>query len=674
MKIAVSQTFLQSIVNTPKNVLLSLNQFIRNVEADSQYLRKAEKVEGGKCFKLKISNSYRLFYIHKSDFMILLDIRKRNGKTYKNLEPIKDAQRIYSESDNFHEIEIAELIVDEPQSEETIIKIADLIKSRIPKKYWDKLLRITDEDEILNLDLPIEYIDYIIENFTLNSSTSIEEVENDTFYNLSSESDFNKYINNDISRSEYIIRNLYLTDEQKAILENSEPGPVLVKGGPGTGKSILALYKVKRLLESGENKILFTTHNEALAEQSKDYLETLIGSELEKFSVEVKTVTEVAEEIFFANNSTHKICDQKQANLILDSSIELMHGVQGISQFFQDITSSYILEEFQLVIDGRGIKSEQDYIDNPRFGRDKQLNKSQRKIIWKIYLKWTDLLDKSGLLTIEKLKCKVLSQVETNKTYFYNHIIVDEAQDLSPIALKLLFNLAPKEGFYLTADTDQSLYQRSFGWDHIQHYIGYQGETKELKKGFRSVYEVWRAYNNIVPGFRSARSERQSGSKPELLFTDDPITQVEYIKDFLDRSVRENPKHPRFAAVILVPNADYGNLLSSQLTHHKLPAEYVDSRENYGLSDRWIKVMSVQDSKGLEFPFVVVAGLKEGIFPQNITSKNTHEAIQIKKQYQQLFYVACSRAKYRLLVCASTIRPSSLLKGINESYWNCVRK
>ena len=41
---------------------------------------------------------------------------------------------------------------------------------------------------------------------------------------------------------------LRLTPEQERLINQDRRGPILVRGGPGTGKSTLALYQVQRLL------------------------------------------------------------------------------------------------------------------------------------------------------------------------------------------------------------------------------------------------------------------------------------------------------------------------------------------------------------------------------------------------------------------------------------------
>ena len=60
-------------------------------------------------------------------------------------------------------------------------------------------------------------------------------------------------------------------------------GPTQVKGGPGTGKSTVALYRVRSLIEKLRKmgqpapSILFTTYTNALKKFSEQLLEQLLG-------------------------------------------------------------------------------------------------------------------------------------------------------------------------------------------------------------------------------------------------------------------------------------------------------------------------------------------------------------------------------------------------------------
>lgn len=87
-----------------------------------------------------------------------------------------------------------------------------------------------------------------------------------------------------------------------------------------------------------------------------------------------------------------------------------------------------------------------------------------------------------------------------------------------------------------------------------------------------------------------------------------------------------------------------------------------------------VKLMTVHASKGLEFDYIFVTGLEEGLFP--------HERMNEKKdddeEERRLFYVALTRARKRLFLTYTTIRtifgaqqvnsPSLFINDIDEAY------
>lgn len=88
----------------------------------------------------------------------------------------------------------------------------------------------------------------------------------------------------------------------------------------------------------------------------------------------------------------------------------------------------------------------------------------------------------------------------------------------------------------------------------------------------------------------------------------------------------------------------------------------------------FISLMTIHLSKGLEFPYVYIAGMEEGLFP-NIIYNNNLKKIE---EERRLFYVALTRAEKQVFISFSKKRlhwgkiintkPSRFLKEINKKY------
>lgn len=73
-------------------------------------------------------------------------------------------------------------------------------------------------------------------------------------------------------------------------------------------------------------------------------------------------------------------------------------------------------------------------------------------------------------------------------------------------------------------------------------------------------------------------------------------------------------------------------------------------------NENFVSLMTVHKSKGLEFEYVFIAGVEEGIFPMKIKEYGpVRESTDIEEE-RRLFYVALTRAKKKLEITGSRNR------------------
>src|SRR5262249_59448851 len=93
---------------------------------------------------------------------------------------------------------------------------------------------------------------------------------------------------------------LKLDEDQRQLTHWALQGPTMVKGGAGTGKSTVALYRVKAILErpgaTGQEHVLFATYTRALIAASRQLLAQLLPPD-QMARVRVATCDEIAREI-----------------------------------------------------------------------------------------------------------------------------------------------------------------------------------------------------------------------------------------------------------------------------------------------------------------------------------------------------------------------------------------
>lgn len=673
MCIKATRRFSRASSCLPKEISTKLPQVIAYIE--KHHPRDACRIRQGKFWRTRVTRRYRLFYRYDElGCLCLLDFRRRDKHTYRNTILLSEEY-------------IISIIETEKSgdSKENLLSRDKLYQCNIPDRYHQPLLEIQDEDGLLLSEVPYRYLKKIIDIL----DRSIEAV------NTEFQQDFNSsesLVDFCLSAESYKLLHP-LSEKQNRILELPNDRAILVQGGPGTGKSILALHRIKKLLSDRKRrKILFTTHSETLVEYFKELLEELVPDELDSGRVEVRTVDDIVRE--YARESQAVIASREISELCLNSVMRMMNSDLNIARNIQakleHIGELLILQEILGKIESMGISSLEEYRQHSTIGTnsDSRANRMRiREAIWYIYEKWENLLQQSGYITIEQSRRKALNAVieesirnslNPDRSHFntkYDAVIVDEVQDLSPTALKLLIKLGESSRLFLTADRSQSLYERHFSVDYAQRNIEGGITERTLTKSFRNTREIGIACPNIL--IRTDRTTTPfdfyslEGNKPKIFLTDDLIEQSRSVVDFI-RDACQKWKLPVSAGVILVPNELLGLFITRQLNHIGLKAQWLDRKFSQPDEEGCIQILSLHAAKGREFEFVAIVGLEEDILPRSLSEFEEHEQITLENQERRLFYVGCSRAMRSLLVCGSRSKPSKFINEIrnqNSNYW-----
>jgi superfamily I DNA/RNA helicase len=351
------------------------------------------------------------------------------------------------------------------------------------------------------------------------------------------------------------------------------------------------------------------------------------------------------------------------------------HKREAYKQKLEMLGLSYLLEEILDVIEGCGLATLEEYLPPfARKGRKTQLIANHRKAMWAVYQIWQERMSKNGYISWEQMRRQALEIGTQLLKKPYQAVIVDEAQDLSPVALRFLLALVPSfEKVYLTADASQSLYQKGFSWKQI--HDDFKVMSRELlDRNYRNTQQIATACATILKGTDAGDVEglvpescAYQGNVPTLLLVDNQEQRIRAIKDFFINAARQF-RLPIHASAVLCPTKQLGEEIASQLTSVGMKAEFV-TREMLDLNQPSIKVLTIHSAKGLEFPFVVVVGLKEGLLPHIPPHLPSDEIPAAIDQQRRLFYVGCSRAMRSLMVCSSRSKPSSFLDFLCSPEW-----
>lgn len=697
-----TRTFLNELLDLPRSVSKQVPRKVELLEqdpisaqGDAKKLKDYENV-----YRVRIGN-YRLFYTFGQGWIKLLSIRKRDERTYTVLDslvefdhPAVPPEQALLEpqairSGGFPQ-EIS--VTDFPSLDESDTTLQPSVTNpvttalprnlteallqqwQIPQEFWAALTHVQYSEALLDLPIPAKYLERVLDNLF---PRPLNQIKFQPEYLLQNPDDLNRFVEG--SLSDFLLK---LDPEQERLKDFGGKGPTLVKGGPGTGKSTLAIYRVAKLRERGCTPILFTTYTQALVGYSEQLLEQLLGQPPQQSQVEVTTVDSLANRYYQQVWGKPKIATIEQCITYLDKALQIadiparnVFERQVYRQALERLGSSYLLQEFQDVIESWGISNLEDYLTLERKGRGTPLKHSLRVALWAVYEKWNSLIAQNGLVTWGAIRLRALDSVRQLMKKPYQAVIIDEAQDLSPTALRFLLALVPNlEGIYLTADASQSLYQRGFSWKQIHADLKVAGRTLLLKRNYRNTKQITDACTTILKDTHAGDSEcliqelsPHQGNVPVVCLTDDFDEENTAIQEFFVASAREF-RLPLHGGAVLCPDSRIGYAIAQRLTGSGVQAKFVSGKQ-IDLNAPYIKVLTLHSAKGLEFPFVVVAGLRDGQLPYLPPNLPLEEKDEVIDEQRRLFYVGCSRAMRSLMVCGSRSKPSLFLNSLHHPQW-----
>jgi superfamily I DNA/RNA helicase/mRNA-degrading endonuclease RelE of RelBE toxin-antitoxin system len=552
-----------------------------------------------------------------------------------------------------------------------------LEKLDIPRPYWPRLQACSTDDDLLNANLPEPVLARLIEAIY---PRAVEHRLNEPRRVVESECELEEVIEGKRDWREFI---LDLDDDQRSFVEGygqgEKSGPWIVKGGPGSGKSTIALYCIRELLKArraelgieGLPRILYTTFTNSLKRGSEAILRDLLGK---RNSCEIHTINSLATKIFTDGHEGQlDFLDEKSNRQLIEESIKAV-GDQEEDRRFSMRDKDFIQEEIEWVILGNNITKLDYYRSFSRTGRSRQLGAKQREQIWKIWEHYKELIRQKYCWTLDQVVCQAYWRVtkdDTTRAFKYDYVFIDEAQDLKPVAIRLAIALCREpRNVFITADPNQTIYGKGISWAGIDSALRRgRAKHKRLTRNYRSTQEIVKAVNEIAEKLTDPDVETlgtdspYEGDPPVLRMVENQKQELSAIEDFIRRGMRDLGIGPGGAAILVRANQSAEDL-AKQLSP-ALNAKYMPSKKTV-LDHPGVKVMTMHAAKGLEFPTVVVAGVNSGELPFNWDGPERADKIE---EDRKLFFVACSRAMRRLMVTANKDCPSVFVTDLSDDNW-----
>ncbi|MGP3935330.1 UvrD-helicase domain-containing protein [Nonomuraea sp. KM88] len=472
---------------------------------------------------------------------------------------------------------------------------------------------------------------------------------------------------------------VYLHPEQRKIAYRAKPynGPVKVTGGPGTGKTVVALHRVKALadrLPAGTGKkILLTTYTNALSDLLGRLLDDLGGPELTG-KVEVLNIDKVVRDVLRQDSESQW------------AGVEVL-GDAAIAVRWDDVVASsgqttfdrlFLIGEWEQVILAQNIRTRDEYFAARRSGRGRRLIRAERLQVWKLVQEFERRLDRDKAIGFKQAAVKASDVAATwsDADRPYRHVVIDEAQDLHAAHWTLLRALVPAgpDDMFLVGDTFQRIYDNRVTLGKLGIDVR-GGRSKRLTLNYRTTRQILadalRLSGDELPddldegsatlkGYRSVLR----GGKPHIKGYSSMASELaalsERVRSWHDRGISLE-EIAVFARTSAMASAAAEALNASGIT-----ATLVKSGQKPA-SAAGVQTMTMHRAKGLEFRAVAIVGADAAHVPLDIAvTAEMVDHLDYRRDLQRersLLFVAATRAREALSITWSG-QPSPFLEGL----------
>jgi superfamily I DNA/RNA helicase/mRNA-degrading endonuclease RelE of RelBE toxin-antitoxin system len=685
-------TFTNQLLAIPKEFVMQILEkieFLRDDPSPHGNLKKKLHGYKGNIYRLR-SGAYRIVYTYGDGWVALLGVDARKDIYKGNKLVAEDTELDVSQLPD-----VADLLAPQPQppqpntppqpKEENLLPTRideDLLtRLRVPEEYFSTLVACRTLDDLTDAKIPDLVRERVFDSVT---TPNFDQVLSQPSFLTGSTDDLLRFKEGDLLG---FLLKLNAEQEKFVTWAANAKGPTLLKGGPGTGKSTVALYRTREILNrlkaAGVEapKILFTTYTNALVTFSEQLLKQLLGKDIQH--VEVKTADSLIYALVCRTTGKPKLAKSSDlldiVKAVMPDAIATLPGTplqqQAQQLILERLTPDYLIEEISTIIEGRNLKTLEDYQAASRAGRAVPLNRTQRQAIWHLRQHFNQRLAEQKLETWEQLRNRGLEILQAMESPpVYDAVLVDEAQDLPPNTLRFLVQLCKvPQGLFITADANQSIYGSSFRWGDVHSDLKFTGRTGILRINHRTTQEINEAAHaylqvGLLDDEPVQRQYVNFGPPPAVRRVLDQSAESQLLAQFCRVAAREF-RLGIDACAVLTPSENSGKRITGELTRLGVEAHFMSSRE-LDLTKPGVKVLTLKAAKGLEFPIVAIAGFLGSRFPY-MPPDSPDEAIQeILNRERRTVFVGMTRAMRALLLVVPDKATSPLLQDFDPQHWN----
>lgn len=451
---------------------------------------------------------------------------------------------------------------------------------------------------------------------------------------------------------------VFLHPVQRRVVEKDYSGPARVLGGAGTGKTVVALHRAKYLAStlSGDDRVLLTTFTANLTNDLRDNLAKICTrDELSRIDV-INLDAWVYQ--FLEEHGT-------PVTLLYDAAKRRELWSDAISQSGVDAPYKAVFyeEEYNRVIVPQEAFTAEQYASARRTGRGTRLTRAQRLQIWPVFEKYIELMREREVRDIDSAMSdcrKIIASLPDGLGY--RHVIVDEAQDFSTNALRLLRAIAGEEhpnDMFIVGDSHQRIYRNKAVLSRAG--INIRGRSNVLHINYRTTEETRNfafallngvSFDDLDTGIddgERCRSLRR-GPVPQVMqydtLAEETAAVFKEVKGLVDGGVQA--QH-----ICIVARTH--DLLKDHMNHfqdNSMRCYEIRGQKSDDQALDGVRFATMHRVKGLEFEYVFLVGANHDKIPHRAAlDRSSDVTLQETTTAEKcLMYVALTRAQKRAYV------------------------
>jgi hypothetical protein len=454
---------------------------------------------------------------------------------------------------------------------------------------------------------------------------------------------------------------VFLHPSQRETVERSFSGPARVAGSAGTGKTVVALHRAVRLAAADPGaRVLLTTFSEPLARALERKLAVLAGPpSLITSRLMVAPWRTAAEELYqLAFGGRPRMAGDDLVRAALEAAARDL----GVTE----VSTRFLVSEWTHVVDAWRIESAEAYAEVPRLGRKNRMGRARRERVWPVFAAARASLAERGYSTWPEVFARVAEHYSTRKDKPFSNIVVDEAQDLGVPELAFLAAIAPAgpDALFFAGDLGQRIFQQPFSWKALG--IDVRGRSQLLKVNYRTSHQIRMSADRLLPrslrdvdGMADERAGTISlfdGPAPVVATAPDAAAEIAAVAGFIETALADGVAAHEIG-VFVRSAAELPRARAAVSAAGAAALELSQRAEDPGAR---VSIGTMHLAKGLEFKAVAVMACDQEVLPLQARIDAVADEVELDDVYEterQLFYVACTRARDRLMV--SGVAPAS---------------